>query len=187
MKEEYREERYELAKQLLLQKDNCTPKSAYEMAGELIELMYGVKEESNGKKTEVLSPLKDNVSDEGISICEKDGKKWVRVNIYDEDFLLGIHDIKDGNKDEFEWETAVAAAEKLGYTLPNKKQFSIIAAYLDEINAKMEEAGGEALTKWYWSSARYYSTRAWCFHGYYGRLYDGYLYGGLSCRPLAYL
>jgi hypothetical protein len=123
---------------------------------------------------------------DGITLVEKDGLKWVRVKIYDEDFMLAVNDFEKDGKTEFEWQEAMYAVDEVGLTMPNFKQWSLVMAYKDEINRQMQEAGGEPLTGNYWSVARYNSYNAWFYNGYFGILNYNHLYYGFTVRPLAY-
>lgn len=88
----------------------------------------------------------------------------VAVQTADERFEIALNDIDNGR--EMTWYDAMK------FKLPTKKQAAIICAYLDDINAKLKEAGGEPLDKLYWTSAEYSANTAWLYTGYYGRLYD---------------
>lgn len=123
---------------------------------------------------------------DGITTVEQDGRKWVRVKIYDEDFMLAVNDFEKDGKTEFEWQEAMDAVDEVGLTMPDFKQWSLVMAYKDEINRQMKEAGGEPLTGDYWSVARYRSDYAWLYNGYDGILYYNSLYYAYSVRPLAF-
>lgn len=106
----------------------------------------------------------------------------VRVKTLDEDFVIALEDAEQGR--EMNWATAM---EKYGNVLPNKKQASIVCAYLDEIKKAMKEAGGDNLDGWYWTCAEYYGNDAWLYDGCYGELYNGSKFYTFSVRPvLAY-
>lgn len=123
---------------------------------------------------------------DGITTVEQDGRKWVRVKIYDEDFMLAVNDFEKDGKTEFEWQEAMDAVDEVGLTMPDFKQWSLVMAYKDEINRQMKEAGGEPLTGDYWSVARYRSYGAWLYNGNYGNLCYNHVYGAYSVRPLAF-
>ena len=124
---------------------------------------------------------------DGITLVEKDGLKWVRVKIYDEDFLLCTKNLigEDGKK-EFKWQEAVDETAKHGWTMPNKKQWYFVDAYREQIDKLINEAGGDDLNDWFLSVARYDSDLAWLYYGYYGMLDINSLYYGFTVRPLAY-
>lgn len=145
----------------------------------LLDELQGIYESLGENTTATETP-------DGITTVEQDGRKWVRVKIYDEDFMLAVNDFEKDGKTEFEWQEAMDAMDEVGLTMPNFKQWSLVMAYKDEINRQMKEAGGESLTGDYWSVARYGSYIAWFYYGYYGTLYNYYLYGAYSVRPLAY-
>ena len=131
-------------------------------------------------------PSEDNEPD-GITLVEQDGLKWVRIKIFDEDFMLCTKNLvgEDGKK-EFQWQEAVDETEKRGWTMPNKKQWDLVDAYRDQIDKLIEEADGDSLDDWFWSVARSNSLYAWLYYGYYGHLRNGNLYNACSVRPLAY-
>lgn len=117
----------------------------------------------------------------------------VLVQTLDERFVIELHDIDDG-KDNFSFDTAQERLKELGKTTFNKKQGLILAAYIEEINAALVEAGGEPFAKdWYISGELYKPVGcadcggydSWCFSGPYGCFnvsgrYDGYF----RCRPV---
>lgn len=123
---------------------------------------------------------------QGISLYEKDGRKWVRVNVYKHDFLLGMFDLCMNNKKNLDWVSAVEAAKKIGCTLPNREEWELIDVYKDEINRIITENNGDILNDVYWSVARYYSNLAWLYLADYGRLDTDILYDGFTARPLTY-
>ena len=162
-----------------------TAESAVEAADALIlQLNKPVvaKEEAEPES----KPSNDSEPD-GITIVEQDCLKWVRIKIFDEDFMLCTKNLvgEDGKK-EFQWQEAVDETEKRGWTMPNKKQWDLIDAYREQIDKLIEEADGDSLNDLFWSVARYGSNRAWLYGGYYGSLDYGNLYGAYSVRPLAY-
>ena len=114
-----------------------------------------------------------------VSITEKDGQQWVRVRVGDEDFLITSHDYKKDGKDKFTWEEAC----KIGTF--TKRQAHIACAFLDEINGKLREIGGEELDDVYWSSTEYNVSNAWGvgfgsgYIGYYSKCHTG------AMRPVA--
>ena len=86
-------------------------------------------------------PSEDNEPD-GITLVEQDGLKWVRIKIFDEDFMLCTKNLvgEDGKK-EFQWQEAVDETEKRGWTMPNKKQWDLVDAYRDQIDKLIEVPG----------------------------------------------
>ena len=100
----------------------------------------------------------------------------VAVQTADERFEIALKDIDNGR--EMTWDDA------LKFKLPTKKQAAIICAYLDDINAKLKEASGEPLDKWYWTSSEYGAYTAWFYTGSYGILYGNSKYGTRSVRPV---
>lgn len=100
----------------------------------------------------------------------------VAVQTADERFEIALKDIDNGR--EMTWDDAMK------FKLPTKKQAAIICAYLDDINAKLKEAGGEPLDKWYWTSSEYNAGTAWLYNGYIGILYGTYKDYASSVRPV---
>ena len=145
----------------------------------LLDELQGIYESLGENTTATETP-------DGITTVEQDGRKWVRVKIYDEDFMLAVNDFEKDGKTEFEWKEAMDAVDEVGLTMPDFKQWSLVMAYKDEINRQMKEAGGEPLTGDYWSVARYGSYYAWFYHGNLGTLHNYYLYCAYSVRPLAF-
>ncbi len=122
-----------------------------------------------------------------VSLFEQDGKTWIRVKIFDEDFLLDTKDMTDrkGNK-EFTWQEAMDEAKRQGYELMSRKQGAIVSAYLEEVKKINEQAHGDSLDNPYWAGARYYSCGAWLYYYDYGRSGGTVLYNDLYARLLAY-
>lgn len=115
---------------------------------------------------------------------DEDKPIGVRVRTLDEDFTLSLHDLGEEGK-EYEWQKAMDELKEKGLTTFNKKQALIIAAYKDEIDAALEEAGGEPMKdKCYWSVAEYSSYYAWFFYGYFGTVVSTVKYYSFSVRPL---
>lgn len=100
----------------------------------------------------------------------------VAVQTIDERFEIALKDIDDGR--EMTWDDAMKSK------LPTKKQAAIICAYLDDINAKLKEAGGEPLDKWYWTSSEYGADGAWLYTGNYGSLFTYGKLNASSVRPV---
>lgn len=139
------------------------------------------------EEAEQESKSSDDSEPDGITLVEHDGLKWVRIKIFDEDFMLCTKNLvgEDGMK-EFKWQEAVDETEKRGWTMPNKKQWDLVDAYRDQIDKLIEEAGGDSLNDLFWSVARYYSDGAWFYYGFNGKLDGNYLSRTYSVRPLAY-
>lgn len=139
---------------------------------------------------------KDN-KDARISIVTRksDGSKWVRVEALGEDFCIAPKDIND--RDDMNYDEAMKALEAAGVTTFDRKQGLLLTIYIEQINAKLTEAGGDAFKKdWYVSRelwkpvgcADFNADRSWFFYGDYGGFYNLYRYiGGFRSRPfLAY-
>ena len=121
------------------------------------------------------------------------GEKWVRVQALGEDFIIAPKDLDNG-KSNFNYDDAMARLKELEYDTFNRKNGLIIAIYIEEINAKLKEAGGNPFARdWYISnelykpvgSADYNGVISWFFYGDSGCFYDCYRCGGtFRCRPV---
>ena len=195
-KEELLKERNDLAKQFALAGHDIT--NCVSMANRLMDDMYGnvtkglliisadkAKEFPKGEQGAIIL----NEHQDGISVyTDGNGEKWVRVKIYDEDFLIAAHNLDNGK--EYKWQEAMNRLEEVGKKTFNKKQMYLIAAYIDQINKKLEEIGGDKLEGYYWSSTECNSLSAWRVYfadgridsyGYYYKSYEMYV------RPVAAL
>ena len=115
-----------------------------------------------------------------VSIAEKDGQQWVRVRVGDEDFLIAAHDYEEDGKDGFNWNKAC----RIGTF--TKKQAHIVCAFLDEINGKLREIGGDELASSYWSSTESNDGGAWYVYFSSGYIsYYAYKCYSRSVRPVA--
>ena len=114
-----------------------------------------------------------------VSITEKDGQQWVRVRVGDEDFLIAAHDYEEDGKVEFTWNKAC----KIGTF--SKKQAHIACAFLDEINGKLREIGGEELASSYWASTECDGYLAWYVNFSSGYIFYYNKYGTRAVRPVA--
>lgn len=132
-----------------------------------------------------------------ISIVEKGGQKWVRVQALGEDISIDLHDLKD-DKDKImkdcDYDTIMERLKKIGLDTFSRKQLFIIAIYINEINKKLEEAGGEKFAAdWYvskelWapvgSCADSYAYFSWYFDGTNGCVSGSTrCIGSFRCRP----
>ena len=87
---------------------------------------------------------------------DEDGKPvGIRIQTLDEDFTIALRDACDHDLTADE-------ARALGQA-PTKKQANIICAYLDEIQAALEEADGDRLDGWYVTCADFYAFFSWFF------------------------
>lgn len=119
----------------------------------------------------------------------------VRVQALGENFVIGLHDAENG-KSDFSYDSAMEWLKEHGKQTFNRKQAAIICIFIDEINDKLVEAGGEPFARdWYItnelyvprekrSCADYDSYISWCFGGTSG------CFGSLNryisrfrCRP----
>lgn len=118
-----------------------------------------------------------------ISIVKNDkGKKWVRVKALGEDFVIAPEDIDGG--EHFDYVCAQEKLGELGLDTFNRNQGFIIATLIEEINAKLVEAGAQPFAKdiyigselWKLVGSSDYEDNSTCFiNGYYGYLgyHDG--------------
>ena len=113
---------------------------------------------------------------------DADGKAvGVMVETLDERFALELHPIDNGK--EYSWPGAVKRLKELGKEGLNIKQGKLVAAYHEEINAALEEAGGDKLG-WEWAVGEYNGGHAWLYYPDRGAL--NYRIKCYSCqvRPL---
>jgi len=154
------------------------------MIGELQDIYEQLDSENAGTAA---SSQDQDTAPEGISLYEQDGKTWIRIKTFDEDFLLDTKDMTDekGNK-EFTWQEAMDEAKRQGYELMSRKQGALVSAYLEEVKKINEQAHGDSLDNPYWTGARYTSDGAWLYDCDHGRSHNSGLYDGLYARLLAY-
>ena len=133
--------------------------------------------------------MKEEVTKQAVSInYDHNGNaNGVKVQTLDECFIIALHDLDEG-KNDFSHDSAMKRLEELNLKTFSKKQATILCAYLDEVNEKLKEAGGEPFAKDVYvtsSSADYYGSNSWCFHGARGCLcYHYRYYGVFRCRPV---
>lgn len=132
------------------------------------------------KRNEAPKPTPEQVwanRDAVISIvADKEGRNWVRVEALGEDFCIATEDINDRNN--MTYDEAMKELKEAGLDTFDRKQGFIIAIYIEQINAKLKEAGGKPFAKdWYvskelWrpvgSSADYHGSYTWFFDGGHG-------------------
>lgn len=113
---------------------------------------------------------------------DADGKAvGVMVETLDERFALELHPI-DGGK-EYPWDKAMERLKELGKDGFNEKQGKIIAVYHEEIDAALEEAGGDKLG-WEWAVGECNGCIAWFYYPGYGALDRNAKYSSCQVRPL---
>ena len=113
---------------------------------------------------------------------DADGKAvGVMVETLDERFALELHPI-DGGK-EYTWRDAIARLKEQGKEGFNEKQGKIIAAYHEEIDAALKEAGGKKLGC-EWAVGEYNGILAWLYYPTSGVLINGNKYYSYQVRPL---
>lgn len=82
-------------------------------------------------------------------------EKGVRVQALGEDFVISLHDLDNG-KNNFRYEDAMSRLDELDMATFNRKQAAIICIYLDQINDKLIEAGGDQFAEeWYITNELY--------------------------------
>ena len=113
---------------------------------------------------------------------DADGKAvGVMVETLDERFALELHHIDSGK--EYTWPDAMKRLKELGKDGFNEKQGKIITVYHEEIDAALEEAGGDKLG-WEWAGGEYSGHRAWLYIPTTGSLDDRSRYSSYQLRPL---
>lgn len=105
----------------------------------------------------------------------------VMVETLDERFALELHPIDGGR--EYTWPDAMERLKELGKDGFNEKQGKIIAAYHKEIDAALEEAGGDKLG-WEWAVGEYNGRSAWLYIPAFGALHTHNKYDSFQVRPL---
>ena len=105
----------------------------------------------------------------------------ILIETLDERFAIELHPV-DGGK-EYTWPDAMARLKELGKEGFNEKQGRIIAAYHVEIDAALEEAGGDKLG-WEWAVGECNDSYAWLYYSGYGALDTNYKYYSYQVRPL---
>ena len=129
-----------------------------------------------------------------IHYGENNTPDGVLVQTLDERFVIELHNIDEG-KGDFSFNTAQQRLKELGKTTFNKKQGLILAAYIEEINAALVEAGGEPFAKGLYTSgelykpvgcADYNGNFSWYFNGSNGCFITGSTRygGGFRSRPV---
>lgn len=113
---------------------------------------------------------------------DADGKAvGVMVETLDERFALELHHIDSGK--EYTWPDAMERLKELGKDGFNEKQGKIIAVYHKEIDAALEEAGGDKLG-WEWAVGEYSGSIAWLYVPASGALRNFSKYYSYQLRPL---
>lgn len=186
-------ERNDLAKQCFVAHLD-EPKATSIIAQEAVSSADYMMEEMYGKDWETVC---DNPTipsgDAEIGMYSHNGETWVRVTALGEDFIIAPHDL-DGGKDDFNYDQAMARLKELHLDTFNRKQLFILGIYIEEINAKLEETGGDKFAPdlyvsnelWHpvGSCADYNASGSWCFYGDSGIIYASNRYnGGFRSRP----
>ena len=113
---------------------------------------------------------------------DADGKAvGVMVETLDERFALELHHIDSGK--EYTWPDAMKRLKELGKDGFNEKQGKIITVYHEEIDAALEEAGGDKLG-WEWAVGESSGNYAWFYYPTIGALGYGNKCYSFQVRPL---
>lgn len=124
-------------------------------ANNIMAEMYGKDWESQPEVEECINYERVPI----VSIAEQDGQKGVRFCIGDVDMFIEAYNLDNG--EVFEWKKAMARLEEVGKRTFDKHEMYLIAAYKDEINAKLKEIGGDELKGYCWTSTKYSTYSAW--------------------------
>lgn len=103
----------------------------------------------------------------------------ILVETLDERFALELHPIDNGK--EYTWPDAMARLKELGKKGFNEKQGKIIAVYHEEIDAALEEAGGDKLD-WEWADGECNGSNAWLYNATSGAVNRGNKYNSSQVR-----
>lgn len=172
-------ERNEIAKSVFVNDAEMTPIEAINAANDLMAQMYGLHWENKAQKP-APQPAATTNNGATITIVERNGEKWVRVQALGEDFVIAPKDLEDnkGVMVDRDYDTLMKRLKELNLDTFDRKQGLIIAIYAEQINNKLIEAGGNKFAAdWYvskelWhpvgSSADYGGNNSWYFNGYNG-------------------
>lgn len=192
-------ERNEIAKSVFAHDAEMTPIAAINAANDLMAQMYGLHWEDKAQEP-APQPAATTNPDATITIVERNGEKWVRMQALGEDFVIAPKDLEDnkGVMVDRDYDTLMKRLKELNLDTFDRKQGLIIAIYAEQINDKLIEAGGNKFAAdWYvskelWhpvgSSADYNGRNSWYFNGLNGCFYYNGRYRGIfRSRPvLAY-
>lgn len=95
--------------------------------------------------------------------CDGDIFTGVEVNVGGEHFLIAPYDLSDKDRN---WEDTMKLLEQTNNKTFTYKQICAMMMFREEINAIMEEYGGEPLDKWYWTCAEYSPYGMFFYHGH---------------------
>ena len=181
-------ERNELAKELLMRRNDLNATGAEIEASSLMERLYGDEWSKADMSENEVNPVCECQNPTVSLYTDEQGTKWVRIRAWGEDFSLSLFNMKDGNKDSFTWEEAMQYAESHGQELPSKKQWMLVDLFREDIDKIIEDNGGDPLERWYWSKSvsQYYSNLAWFYYGYAGTLNNCSKYNSYGGRSLVY-
>ena len=97
---------------------------------------------------------------------DEQGEKFVHIHADKYNFLL---DIKNLCEDQ-NWNDAMEMAKEHDRELPSLEMWSLIGAFRKEVNAVIEQLGGDILDDIYCSSSQFNGLYAWYFNATYGAL-----------------
>lgn len=180
-------ERNEIAKAIYLKNTILTESVAYnsvQAANDMMAQMYG-SDWADETDEQLSQPAPSGDTTPIVSIAEQNGEKGVRLCVGDVDIFIEAHNLDNG--EEFEWKKAMARLEEVSKRTFDKHEMYLIAAYKDEINAKLKEIDGDELEGYYWSSTEYSSTYAWGVLFSNGNIGASIKYNSFTVRPVAAL
>lgn len=189
-------ERNEIAKAIYLKNNILTGSvacNAVNAANEMMAAMYGdnwdveeIDSQESADDNDIINlPLPQTALTPIVSIAEQNGEKGVRLCVGEVDIFIEAHNLDNGEK--FDWKKAMARLEEVGKCTFTKHEGTLIAAYIDLINEKLREIGGEELDGIFWSSTEYGSNTAWYINSS-GGIYVYYAtgkYSSFTVRPCA--
>lgn len=138
----------------------------------------------NNMEIKKIQPVAITNPDATITIVERNGEKWVRVQALGEDFVIAPKDLEDsrGVMTDRDYDTLMKRLKELNLDTFDRKQGLIIAIYAEQINVKLIEAGGNKFAvDWYVSKELWHpigrpgdfnGDYVWYFNGYSGCFID---------------
>ena len=129
----------------------------------LVEIPSKTTQDADKENKRIATPYTDET-----------GKTWVHVEAGDIDFLLDIKKLTDK---ELNYDEAMQLAKDNDMVLPEKRWWSLVNTFLEEVNQVIRDLGGDILDDIYWSSSQYSGSNAWNFIATIGTL-------GNNCKML---
>ena len=110
--------------------------------------------------------LKQFVENGVSTYTDARGDDYVRVKVGREDFCIAAHDYVEDDKDAFKWNHVMTLLEAEDLELPTKQQVEIYKEHIDDINDRLEDIGGDALSNdWYWTTTKEDANYVWAYMG----------------------